>query len=237
MSLRLVFLRVPANEYWAGQVRDFFVLAPNLTIYNNLIIDFTPNTRRTCSGRSRRSRGASGDLHRRDLYPVQKFQSDTERKLPVIVDRGSLKWFRPAKGQFQIYYLMGGNHQQYQPDFVAKRDAAVEWCGQATSYAESIDGKPWKYLLVPHDAVTTNMTLRALQAPLRFGQEAFWNQPEGRRAEGFVRAFPSQRAHGRSLSPSGTNRHSQFVRGQSSSPPTGTLGSIAERANRESQGV
>lgn len=81
---------------------------------------------------------------------------------------------------------MGGNHQEYQPDFVAedtttiymiepkaanamddpevvaKRDAAVEWCGQATSFAESVGGKPWKYLLVPHDAVTTNMTLGGL---------------------------------------------------------------------------
>ncbi len=122
----------------------------------------------------------------RCLYPVQKFQSDTERKLAVIVDRESRKWFRPAKGQFQIYYLFGGNHQEYQPDFVAeddraiymiepkaanamndpeviaKRDAAVEWCAYASDYARSIGGKPWRYLLVPHDAVTTNKTLEGL---------------------------------------------------------------------------
>ncbi len=122
----------------------------------------------------------------RCLYPVQKFQSDTERKLAVIVDRDSLKWFRPAKGQFQIFYLFDGNHQEYQPDFVAedtsaiymiepkaanamddpeviaKRNAAVEWCAHATHYAESIGGRPWKYLLVPHDAVNTNMTLEGL---------------------------------------------------------------------------
>ncbi|OQY98241.1 MAG: type III restriction endonuclease subunit R, partial [Planctomycetes bacterium UTPLA1] len=30
--------------YRAEQVRNFFVLAPNLTIYNKLIADFTPNT-------------------------------------------------------------------------------------------------------------------------------------------------------------------------------------------------
>lgn len=123
---------------------------------------------------------------KRCLYPVQKFQSDTERKLAVIVDRDSLKWFRPAKGQFQIYYLLGCNHQEYQPDFVAedakaiymiepkaanamddsdvvaKRDSAVQWCAHATKYAQSIGGKPWKYLLVPHDAVTANMTLDGL---------------------------------------------------------------------------
>ncbi|MBX3384145.1 MAG: DEAD/DEAH box helicase family protein [Phycisphaeraceae bacterium] len=123
---------------------------------------------------------------KRCLYPVQKFQSDTERKLAMIVDRDAIKWFRPAKGQFQIYYLIGGNHQEYQPDFVvegasaiymiepkaanamddpevlAKRDAAVKWCQQASEYASTNGGKPWKYLLVPHDAVATNLTLEGL---------------------------------------------------------------------------
>jgi type III restriction enzyme len=40
----------------------------------------------------------------RCLYPVQKFQSEAERKLAVILEREALKWFKPAKGQFQIYY-------------------------------------------------------------------------------------------------------------------------------------
>ncbi len=129
----------------------------------------------------------------RCLYPVQKFQSDTERKLAMIVDRDSIKWFRPAKGQFQIYYLFGGNHQEYQPDFVAegasaiymiepkaanamddpevlaKRDAAVKWCQQASEYASTNGGKPWQYLLVPHDAVATNMTLEGLARQYGFG--------------------------------------------------------------------
>ncbi|RPH38574.1 MAG: type III restriction endonuclease subunit R, partial [Burkholderiales bacterium] len=34
----------------------------------------------------------------RCLYPVQKFDSDTERLLAVILDRDAEKWFRPAKG-------------------------------------------------------------------------------------------------------------------------------------------
>jgi type III restriction enzyme len=44
------------------------------------------------------------------LYPVQKFQSNTERMLAVILERQALKWFRPAKGQFQIYYRWNGEH-------------------------------------------------------------------------------------------------------------------------------
>jgi type III restriction enzyme len=106
-------------------------------------------------------------------YPVQKFQSDAERKLAVILEREALKWFKPAKGQFQIYYKWGADHPEYQPDFVAetndrifmlepkasnqmtdaevlaKRDVAVTWCKQASDHAASCGGKPWVYLLIP----------------------------------------------------------------------------------------
>ena len=43
------------------------------------------------------------------LYPVQKFHSDTERKLTVTLEREATKWFKPAKGQFQIYYKSGAD--------------------------------------------------------------------------------------------------------------------------------
>ena len=39
----------------------------------------------------------------RCLYPLQKFDSDTERRFAIILERDALKWFKPAKGQFQIY--------------------------------------------------------------------------------------------------------------------------------------
>ncbi len=61
----------------------------------------------------------------RCLYPALKFQSDTERKLAVILDRESLKWFKPANGQFQIFYLDGGEHREYQPDFVAETETVI----------------------------------------------------------------------------------------------------------------
>ena len=44
----------------------------------------------------------------RCLYPLQKFHSGTERTLALILDRDSERWFRPAKGQFQIYCDGGG---------------------------------------------------------------------------------------------------------------------------------
>jgi type III restriction enzyme len=120
------------------------------------------------------------------LYPVQKFQSDSERKLAVILEREASKWFKPTKGQFQIFYRAGADHPEYQPDFVAetgdtvymlepkarnelteatviaKRDVAVTWCKHASDHAASYGGKPWKYLLIPHDAIADNMTLVGL---------------------------------------------------------------------------
>jgi type III restriction enzyme len=122
----------------------------------------------------------------RCLYPLQKFQSDSERKLAVVLDREALKWFKPALGQFQIEYRWNGEHPLYQPDFVAETDdviymlepkarnemdapdvtakkgAAVRWCKQATEYAGTWDGKPWRYLLIPHDAIAENVTLTGL---------------------------------------------------------------------------
>ena len=56
----------------------------------------------------------------RCLYPVQKFDSDAERQLSVILERDAIKWFKPLRGQFQIFYRHGADHLEYQPDFVAE---------------------------------------------------------------------------------------------------------------------
>jgi type III restriction enzyme len=125
---------------------------------------------------------------KRCLYREQKFQSDSERRMAVILDREALKWFRPAKEQFQIFYRWMGDHPEYQPDFVAesedvvymvetkarnemespevlaKKESAVRWCVQASDYARTCDGKPWEYLLIPHDSIAENITLAGLAA-------------------------------------------------------------------------
>jgi type III restriction enzyme len=122
----------------------------------------------------------------RCLFKEQKFQSDPERKLAVILDRDAKKWFKPAQGQFQISYKMGVDHREYVPDFVAetedciymlepkarnemttpevqaKKEAAVIWCSRATTHALNNGGKPWKYALIPHDVIAENMTLTGL---------------------------------------------------------------------------
>jgi type III restriction enzyme len=117
------------------------------------------------------------------LYPQQKFDSDTERRFAVILERDANKWFKPAKGQFQMFYKLGAEQPEYVPDFVAetehfvvmvetkarneleavdvvaKAGAGALWCRHATDHARSVGGKPWKYLLVPHEQVTEDKQL------------------------------------------------------------------------------
>ncbi len=117
------------------------------------------------------------------LYPLQKFDSDTERRFAVILERDASKWFKPAKGQFQMYYKLGTEQPEYVPDFVSETDAAifmvetkahgdihtqevqakaaaaVQWCQHASAFMASVGGKPWAYLLVPHDAVNESRRL------------------------------------------------------------------------------
>ncbi|MEZ5728885.1 MAG: DEAD/DEAH box helicase family protein [Burkholderiaceae bacterium] len=119
----------------------------------------------------------------RCLYPLQKFDSDTERRFAIILERDALKWFKPAKGQFQIYYKLGTEQPEYIPDFVAEMDstilmvetkargdintqevqakaaAALQWCQHASDFTASVGGKPWRYLLVPHDEVNESRRL------------------------------------------------------------------------------
>ncbi len=122
----------------------------------------------------------------RCLYGIQKFQSDAERKLAIILDRESMKWFKPAKGQFQLFYRSGNEDAEYQPDFVsetekgifmlepkasnemdepdviAKKHVAMKWCANATTHAKTYNGKPWTYALIPHTAIAENMTIDGL---------------------------------------------------------------------------
>jgi type III restriction enzyme len=48
------------------------------------------------------------------------------------------------------------------PQVLAKKEVAVQWCQQASGYMQQHGGKPWRYLLIPHDAIAENMTLQGL---------------------------------------------------------------------------
>jgi len=119
----------------------------------------------------------------RGLYPLQKFDSDSERRFAVLLERHAEKWFRPVKGQFQVFYKAGADQPEYLPDFVvetadkiymvetkartdladadvqAKAEAAMTWCCNATEYTLANNGKPWVYLLIPHDEINEGRRL------------------------------------------------------------------------------
>ena len=124
------------------------------------------------------------------LYPIQKFDSDTERRFAIILERDAIKWFKPAKGQFKMYYKKGTEHPEYVPDFIVetsdyilmvetksaqhknedgnwndevseKAKSGVKWCVNASTYLKANGGKEWKYLLIPHDEVKEANTLNS----------------------------------------------------------------------------
>lgn len=105
---------------------------------------------------------------------------------PVITEAfGASAGIVPASSGVHIYYR---NDQKYEPDFIVetrqakylcepkrasemgnqevveKANAAAIWRRQATEHESKYGGKPWSYLLIPHDAITANKNLNGLAA-------------------------------------------------------------------------
>ena len=115
----------------------------------------------------------------KSLYPVQKFDSDPERLFAGLLETDATveRWIKPARNQLRIEW--GAGHS-YEPDFVvetvdekwlveikrsderdkpevvAKAKAASDWVTRAAAYEREHAGKPWAYLLIPHDDVTNS---------------------------------------------------------------------------------
>lgn len=65
-----------------------------------------------------------------------------------------------AETQDAIYLLEPkARNQMNDAEVIAKKELAVKWCRHATSYAKISGGKPWTYVLIPHDVIAQNMTL------------------------------------------------------------------------------
>ncbi|GEC61732.1 type III restriction endonuclease subunit R [Gluconobacter oxydans] len=123
-------------------------------------------------------------------YPLQKFDTDPERRLAVTIDRDPSveKWLKPGRNQFRIDYRSG---EAYEPDFVVETDsamlilevkaqnelgdplvkakavAATKWCRTATAHVQNGTGKPWTYALIPDDKIIGSSTLAGLVAKFR----------------------------------------------------------------------
>lgn len=122
---------------------------------------------------------------KRSCFSSVKFDSEPELTLASVLEQDGMvmKWVKPSRGAFKIFY-----HKDiaYEPDFVAetldrmflievkrrsdledpvvkkKTEAAIIWCSYATEHAKQNQGKPWSYILIPHDTVDITMTLEGL---------------------------------------------------------------------------
>jgi type III restriction enzyme len=98
-----------------------------------------------------------------------------------------LRWLKPERGR-RIFHIYLPSGEAYYPDFAVettdeklvvevkradqldhplveeKARAAITWCGHATAHERAYGGKPWRYVLIPHDAITSQMTMAALVA-------------------------------------------------------------------------
>ena len=123
---------------------------------------------------------------KKSCHDKYKFDSTPEKLFSEILedDKEVLKWLRPAKKQFNIWY--NNNADRYVPDFVAetktsiylieikaenevnddivqaKAHAAKNYCHTATTLNLPKKQKPWTYVLIPHDKVKNNMSFKRL---------------------------------------------------------------------------
>lgn len=122
----------------------------------------------------------------KSYYTEYKFDSKTEHDFSFILenDKKVLRWLRPAREQFNIYWSNGS--KRYEPDFIVetadsiymietkaanevtneevlmKKLAAEEYCRHASEYTAENGGKPWKYILLPHNIIDRSVTLEYL---------------------------------------------------------------------------
>lgn len=113
----------------------------------------------------------------KSYYPEYRFDSSTEWDFAYALenDLKVLKWLRPVPQQFSIYWDEGS--KRYEPDFIVETDdtiymcetkaakdvndievqkkaeSARAYCSVATEYNSKHNGKPWRYVVIPHTAV------------------------------------------------------------------------------------
>ena len=124
----------------------------------------------------------------KSYYAEYKFDSKTEHDLSFVLenDKKVLRWLRPAREQFSIYWSNGS--KRYEPDFIVetadtiymvetkaatnvstdevqqKKAAAEEYCRHASEFTAENGGKPWIYILLPHDIIDRTASFEYLIA-------------------------------------------------------------------------
>ncbi len=185
-----------STDYQVSVIRGFTILKPfNCTIQEGL----APQDFRSIPKVKSDVRKIVFGGFAKCCYPLQKFDSvDGELRFAQLLesDETVMRWMKPAPGFFRIEYKSGIS---YEPDFVvetadakylcepkmatemgsdvvlAKKEAAVRWCQHATQHAQENGGKPWRYALIPHSAITASSSFDGLMSECMVHDK---NQPQ-----------------------------------------------------------
>ncbi len=114
----------------------------------------------------------------KSYYSEYRFDSSTEWDFAYVLESDNikvLKWLRPVPQQFSIYWHDGT--KRYEPDFIVetadavymcetkaakdiedadvqeKAEAARAYCKIVSAYNAQHNGKPWRYVIIPHSVV------------------------------------------------------------------------------------
>lgn len=122
---------------------------------------------------------------KKGVFSTAKFDSNPELLLARVLERDPdiINWLRPAKKEFNITYNHG---HQYEPDFVvetqniiylvevkredevndpdvvAKKERALQFCEVASSWGKANGYKQWQYLFIPSKQIGENSTFKIL---------------------------------------------------------------------------
>ena len=167
--------RIESAGYRAPEVRPFTeIRAWNFTNFTNFgVRDF----REIITPKSQVQKYLFNGF-KKSGHELYRFDSSTEQDFANVLEQDDavLKWLRPAPPQFMMWY--DNNRRRYTPDFIVetadtiymaepkaagnmqdddvqmKAEVGREYCRRATEFTSEFGGKPWRYLLLPHDAIT-----------------------------------------------------------------------------------
>lgn len=131
---------------------------------------------------------------KKGVFGQAKFDSKPELVFARVVekDKDVANWLRPNPNEFKIYY---NNGKRYEPDFVvetaesiylvevkgenmlndpdviAKKERAEQYCKIASEWGKANNYKDWKYLFIPAGQIQSNSSFMNLAQ--RFGVLAF----------------------------------------------------------------
>ncbi len=129
---------------------------------------------------------------RKGVFDTAKFDSDPELAFARVVeaDADVVNWLRPAPKEFNLTYNHGKNYepdfvveaddmiylvevkaenQMNNPDVVAKKNRAIQYCKLASDYGRANGYKEWEYVFIPSQEIMPNSSF--LQLAHRFGSE------------------------------------------------------------------